>query len=142
MSDPDATQAFPRPRRTDAGRTAPLPVVKPIPDHRRPPADPIPQHLITADLVATVLRQQHDLNTAAQARRPSVKDVAAARARVAEREERRKLRHLRHMDALEVTRAYLGITLLIALTVLVVILAYLAFGVLVGWHAVGPIHKS
>jgi len=72
---------------------------------------------------------------------PSLREAAEARVRIAEREQQRKLRHARHLDTLEVARAYLGVTVLVALLVLVGAMAFVAFGILSGWYTWSPVHR-
>ena len=137
-------------------RTEPQPVVKAIPTHapRTPyrPGAPVvsSQPAIVGDLEAAPSAPAWRPRGGPRMRGifgwvptapPSLREAAEARVRVAEREQQRKLRHARHVDALEVVRAYLGVTVLIALLVLVGAMAVIAFGILSGWYTWSPVHR-
>lgn len=167
--DPHATQAWPRPvnpRRPggpDSHRTrSDLANLARLADRIAEPTTKLPQvpapggvvngpgHAIVGDLnartAAGTLRIRRfgpgGLFGWKPLDRPSLREVAAARQRAADREERRRHAHQRHMDALERVRAYLGIVALVLLIAFVAAAAFLAFGILSGWYTWMPVRHS
>jgi hypothetical protein len=142
-----------------------VPPVRPIPERTRreaprsarlpePSDTPRTGDPITPELVGKILDQQHELNLgmAARIRRigpggifgwrplggPTLAEVAAARQKIAEREAARRTRHARHMDTLDTVKAYLVVLALTLLVLLVGSMAYVSFGIMIGWYEWAP----
>lgn len=152
MTDhPEEDTAAMQPPHTAVGDpTHYLPRVPRIPFPSTPPAE------TQVDLINRLLdeqghrqaEQQHGVSLERLFRRRrlprpplTVRDVAAAREARTERMAQHRDRHERHMNLLEAARGYLGIMCLTALFVLVVVLGFVAFGIIAGWFTWMPVHN-